>query len=254
MSLLSAVLMLVVSLALAGAGSVFLLNETRLSEQAVTRVQALGSAEVEIAHALEAWDERAETPLGDCLYLVERSGVGLLVHLSPPSFPEAGLASGSHVTLGPGALVEGVVDSLASGPALLGDLDLERVAQAAVTLSGGSYGWLPGSPAGGVTHILGDVELGGGDGSGVLLVDGNLAIRGPLTFRGVVLVRGVLDVTGSGLTSSHLYGSVVTFMGVTGDSTVRISYSKTIVDNVLCRFGTPQKLKRMSWTRLSQMG
>ncbi|HZH39422.1 MAG TPA: hypothetical protein VFD85_00340 [Gemmatimonadales bacterium] len=255
MTLFSAVLTMVVSLALMAASSVFLLNETRLSEQAVSRVQSSGSAEVEIARALEAWDERAATPLGGCLFLVERSGVGLLVHLNAPSFPEAGLAAGGHVTLGSGAIVEGLVDSLASGPALMGDLDLDRVAQAAsVTLPGGSYGLLPGGPAGGVTHILGDVELGGGDGSGVLLVDGNLVIKGPLTFRGVFLVRGALEVSGSGLTSSHLYGSVVTFMGATGDSTMRISYSKTIVDNVLCRFGTPQKLKRMSWTRLSQMG
>src|SRR5690242_13732998 len=199
MTLFSAVLTMVVSLALMAASSVFLLNETRLSEQAVSRVQSSGSAEVEIAHALEAWDERAATPLGGCLFLVERSGLGVLVHLNAPSFPEAGLVSAGHVTLGPGAIVEGVIDSLASGSGVIGDLDLDRVSQAAaVSLPGGSYGLLPGSPAGGVTHILGDVELGGGDGSGVLLVDGSLAIRGPLTFRGVVLVRGVLEVTGSG--------------------------------------------------------
>jgi len=255
MTLFSAVLTLVVSLALMAASSVFLLNETRLSEQAVTRVQSMGLAEVEIADALAAWDERAATPLGGCLFLVERSGLGLLVHLTPPAFPQAGLVSGGHVTLGPGAIIDGVVDSLASGPALIGDLDLGRVARAAaLTLSGGSYGVLPENPAGGVIHLLGDAELGGGDGGGVLLVDGNLTIRGSLTFSGVVLVRGALEVSGSGTSSSHLYGSVVTFIGATGDSTMRVTYSKAIVDNVLCRFGTPRKLRGMSWTRLGQGG
>ncbi|HEX4633517.1 MAG TPA: hypothetical protein VH163_06790 [Gemmatimonadales bacterium] len=255
MSLLSAILMLVVSLALTGAGSLFLLNETRLTERAVSQVQAVGAAEVEIAHALESWDARAATPLGGGLFLVERGGVGLLVHLRPPAFPEAGLVSGGHVTLGPGAIIEGAVDSLASGPGLTGDLDLGRVAAAAEqTLPGGSYGSLPSGPADGVIHVRGDMELRGGDGSGVLLVDGNVTLRGPVTFKGVVLVRGALMVSGNGPPSVHLYGSVVTFIAATGDSTMRITYSKAIVDNVLSRFGTPRKLRRMSWTRLSQMG
>ncbi|HEX4560306.1 MAG TPA: hypothetical protein VH113_00625 [Gemmatimonadales bacterium] len=246
---------MVVSLALTGAGSLFLLNETRLTERAVSQVQATGAAEVEIAHALESWDARVATSLGGGLFLVERSGVGLLVHLRPPAFPEAGLISGGHVTLGPGANIDGKVDSLASGPGLTGDLDLGRVAAAAEqTLPGGSYGSLPSGPADGVIHIQGDAELSGGDGSGVLLVDGNLTLKGPVTFTGVVLVRGALVVSGTDPSSLHLYGSVVTFIGATGDSGMRITYSKTIVDNVLSRFGTPRKLKCMSWTRLSQMG
>jgi hypothetical protein len=175
--------------------------------------------------------------------------------LIPPSFPEAGLVSGGHVTLGPGAIIDGVVDSLASGSRLIGDLDLSRVARAAeLTLPGGNYGSLPSAPAGGVIHIQGDAELGGGDGSGVLLVDGNLTVVGPLTFSGVVLVRGALAVSGVDASSTHLYGSVVTFIRATGDSSMLITYSKVITHNVLSRFGTPQMLRRMSWTRLSQGG
>lgn len=255
MSLLSAVLMMVVSLALMAAGAVFLVNETRLSEGAVAQVQSLGDAEVEIAHALETWDERAATPLDGGVFLVKRSGLGLLVYLGPPAFPEAAVISGGHVAVGPGAIIDGVVDSLASGSGLTGDLDLGRVAEVAdLTLPGGVYRSLPSVLAGGVIHIQGDAELGGGDGSGVLLVDGNLTIRGSLTFSGVVLVRGGLVVSGTAPSSVQLSGSVVTFIGVTGDSSLRITYSKPIVDNALNRFGTPRMLRRMSWIRLSQMG
>lgn len=258
MALLSAVLTLMVSLALMAAGSLFVLNETRLSERAVSQVQWLGAAETEIAGVLEAWDDRdghAATPLGGGLFLIQRSGLGLLVHSNPPSFPEAAVVSGGHVTLGPGATIEGAIDSGASGSGLTGDLDLGRVASLAdVSLSGGSYGSLPGAPPGGIVHIQGDAVLGGGAGSGVLLVDGDLTVKGPLTFSGVVLVRGALVVSGDGVSSTHLNGSVVTFTGVTGDSSMRVTYSKAIVDNALSRFGTPRKLRRMSWTRLSQMG
>ena len=255
MSLFSAVLMMVVSLALMAAGSVFLVNETRLCEREVSRVQSVGAAELEIAEALETWDARAATPLGGGLFLVARSGLGLLVRLRPVAFPEAALVSGGPVALDSGALVEGAVDSGASGPGLTGDLDLGRVAALAdLTLPGGRYGSLPSGSPGGVLHVQGDAELGGGDGSGVLLVDGNLLVSGPLTFSGVVLVRGTLVVSGRARSSIHLYGSVMTFMGVTGDSSLWVTYSKAIVDKELSRFGTPQRLKRMSWIRLSQGG
>lgn len=255
MSMVSAVLMMVISLALMAAGSVFLVNETRLSEREVSHVQSLGVAEVEIAHALETWDERGATSLGGGLFLVARSGVGLLVHLKPVAFPEAALVSGGSVALAPGALVEGAVDSGASGPGLTGDLDLGRVsALADLTLPGGRYGSLPSGPSDGVVLIQGDAELGGGEGSGVLLVDGNLTVSGPLAFSGVVLVRGALVVSGQVPSSTHLYGSVATFMGVTGDSSLWVTYSKAIIDKELSRFGTPLRLRRMSWTRLGQGG
>ena len=179
--------------------------------------------------------------------------MGLLVHLKPVAFPEAALIAGGSVSLAPSATVDGAVDSEARGAALIGDLDLERVASLAeLTLPGGRYGTLPSAPGGGVVHILGDAELRGGEGSGVLLVDGSLTVDGPLTFRGVVLVRGDLVVSGSGQPSTHLYGSVATLTQATGDSSLWVTYSKAIVDKELSRFGAPAKLRSRSWTRLSQ--
>ena len=255
MSLLSSVLMLVVSLALMAAGSVFLVQETRLSEQAVSRVQALGSAEVAIAHTLEAWDPRNATRVAPGLYLVNRSEVGLLVRLKPVAFPEAALIAGGSVTLAPGADVEGAVDSGASGSGLVGDLDVDRVsALADLTVPGGRYGTLPAAPGDGVLRIQGNAEVLGGNGSGVLLIDGDLTVSGPLTFSGVILVRGKLAMSGSAALSTHLRGSVVTFMSVTGDSSLWLTYDKTLIDKVLSKFGTPARLRTRSWTSLSQWG
>ena len=255
MSLLTSVLMLVVSLALMAAGSVFLVNETRLSERSVSQLQSAGAAEVAVARALEAWDPRSATRMGPSLYLINRSGLGLLVRLKPVAFPQAGLISGGGVSLGPGARVEGPIDSAATGSGLTGDLDLSRVSSLAdLTIPGGRYGTLPAAPADGVIHIEGDAELGGGSGSGVLLVDGDLTVTGPLTFNGVVLVRGELIVSGSVLMSTHLSGSVMTLMRATGDSSLWVTYDKALVSNALSRFGTPQRLPSRSWTSLSQVG
>jgi hypothetical protein len=268
MSLASAVLALVVSLALMSAGSLFLLNETRLAENALAEAQATGAAEVELGHALETWEEGRARPLGDNLFLLDVTGaaqdagpragararLGLLMRLQPPAFPEAALVSGGSVALSPGASIEGAVDSGASGAGLTGELDLGRVASlAGVVLPGGRYGSWPSFVAGQdppVVHIQGDAEIDGGEGAGVILVDGKLILRGPFTFSGVILVRGALVVSGSGTGKSHLSGSVVTFIGATGDSSMWITYSKSTVNNVLAMFGRPEKLRSRSWIKL----
>ena len=255
MALLSSVLMLVVSLALMAAGSVFLVNETRLSERSVSQLQEVGGAEVAIGHALESWDPRNATRISEGLYLIDRSGLGLLVRLKPVAFPQGALIAGGVVSLGTGTRVDGLIDSGVTDTGLTGNLDLARVASMAdLTIPGGRYGTLPSATGDGVIHIVGDAELGGGSGSGFLLVDGNLTVTGPLTFNGVVLVRGELVVSGPIASSTHLSGSVVTLMGATGDSSLWVTYDKALVSNVLSRFGTPERLPSRSWTSLSQVG
>jgi hypothetical protein len=297
MSLGSAVLALLVSLALMSAGSLFLLEETRLAENAVAEARASGAAELAVGQVLETWNDGRDAlhpypplarPLGGGLFLVDvvgtaadtgrwpggHSRAGLLVRLVPPAFPGAALVSAGRVTLSPGASIEGPLDSGASGTGLTGELDLGQVASmAGVTLPGGTYtprprtvggncqsgdplnwGVADGNGACGqylpVVHIQGDADLDGGEGAGVILVDGDLVVRGAFTFRGVVLARGALVVSGSGTGRSHLYGSVVTLIEATGDSSMWITYGKSIVDSVLCQFGRPEKLRSRSWTKL----
>lgn len=277
MSIASAVLALMVSLALMSAGSLFLLNETRLAQNSVAEAQAGGAAERSLGEVLETWAEGRDAqhpvppsarPLGGGLFLVNvtgtaadagpwrggRSRLGFLVRLVPPAFPEAALVSGGSVALSPGASIEGAIDSGVSGTGLTGGLDLGRVeSMAGVVLPGGRFGSWPGAVVGPyppVVHVQGDAEIDGGEGAGVILVDGNLSLRGSFAFSGVILVRGALVVSGSGPSKSHLYGSVVTFIGATGDSSMWITYSKPIVDNVLSWFGRPEKLRSRSWIKL----
>ncbi len=69
----------------------------------------------------------------------------------------------------------------------------ELAARAGVVLPGGS---VVSAPVGSVIHATGDLELSGGTGSGLLLVDGALRVSGSVTFRGVIVVAGGLTVTG----------------------------------------------------------
>jgi hypothetical protein len=60
-----------------------------------------------------------------------------------------------------------------------------------------------------VVHVTGDLTLLGGQGQGVLLVDGDLDIAGPFEYFGVIIVRGSLSTAGEGTSSPQLYGSLL---------------------------------------------
>lgn len=75
-----------------------------------------------------------------------------------------------------------IIDSLAA------DADLQ--------LPGGSTL----SASDGVIHVAGDATLTGGAASGILIVDGHLAITGPLLYEGVIIAREGLSATVSGVT------------------------------------------------------
>ena len=49
-----------------------------------------------------------------------------------------------------------------------------------------------------IIHALGDLQITGGTGQGILLVDGNLKLSGSFWFSGLVIVRGTLSTSGSG--------------------------------------------------------
>ena len=49
----------------------------------------------------------------------------------------------------------------------------------------------------GITHASGDLTLTGGEGSGILIVDGRLTIAGPLTFDGLVIARELRVLDGA---------------------------------------------------------
>ena len=59
-----------------------------------------------------------------------------------------------------------------------------------------------------LVHVAGDLTLHGGQGQGVLLVDGNLTLAGPFEYFGVIIVSGSLSSRGA-TSSLQLYGSVL---------------------------------------------
>ena len=49
-----------------------------------------------------------------------------------------------------------------------------------------------------IIHAKGDLHVSGGQGQGILLVDGNLTLSGKFWFSGLVIVRGTMQTTGAG--------------------------------------------------------
>lgn len=56
-----------------------------------------------------------------------------------------------------------------------------------------------------VIHIAGTANITGGEGQGILLVDGDLKLAGGFTFFGIVIVQGTFDPSGNGT----IYGAVM---------------------------------------------
>lgn len=97
----------------------------------------------------------------------------------------------------------------------------------------------------------GDLVLTGGEGQGVLLVDGDLSLGGGVTFHGVVIVRGRILSTGPG---GSIYGSVVAVNAggaqhdIGGNTLIR--YSSCALDRALLSSAPPGRLRSRSWIQL----
>ena len=77
----------------------------------------------------------------------------------------------------------------------IGELSLATLASTAdVILSGGTSTATPS----GVVHAMGDLTLTGGEGQGILIVDGLLRVSGPISFFGVIVARQGMLTTAPG--------------------------------------------------------
>jgi hypothetical protein len=106
-----------------------------------------------------------------------------------------------------------------------------------------------------ILHVSGDLTLAGGEGQGILLVDGNLEFSGPYRFYGLVLVRGGISVPSAGA-GVALKGAV--FASQVGASSapvsgVQVSFSKCIVDRVLQSSGQLIPLRSRGWKQLFEV-
>ena len=104
-----------------------------------------------------------------------------------------------------------------------------------------------------IIHSTGDLQLTGGIGQGVLLVEGNLEVSGGFEFYGPVLVRGSLKTTGQG---GHFNGGVMAANvdlnqnTVLGDAVVQ--YSACAVAKATRGSALPIFAKGRSWVQLFQ--
>ncbi len=148
--------------------------------------------------------------------------------------------------------------------------------QATITLPGGSwetwplsngpdcdvaslYNWGDGSRSDGpcssylpIVHVLGPLTLTAGQGQGILLVDGNLAIGGGYRFFGLVMVRGTFDAPGSGVGSSVWGGVAAARIAaearpLTG---IAVMYSKCMISHALRTSGSLVPLRSRAWKQL----
>lgn len=110
-------------------------------------------------------------------------------------------------------------------------------------------GYLP------VIHVQGDATLDGGEGQGILLVQGNLRFQAGFRFFGLVLVRGRIEVS-PGVGEVTLQGAV--FAGGVGreDEPVnglKVTFSKCVIDRALRSSGRLVALRSRAWKQLFEV-
>jgi hypothetical protein len=183
-------------------------------------------------------------------------------------------SSNGQVTGNPNVLVTPTMDSttfLQYGSVSYGQL----VARASITLGSGTYApvpvssagtctlgptnWgdatAPGNPCGGyfpITHIAGNATLTGGQGQGVLLVDGNLTLSGSFTFNGLVVVRGSFTTTPGG--SSTIYGGLlaqsINLSTTAFNGDINVNFSRCALQKAMDATGVVALARSRSWVRL----
>jgi len=112
----------------------------------------------------------------------------------------------------------------------------------------------PAGPCGGRFPIVwsdGDLSLTGGEGQGVLVVDGDLSLGGAVTFHGAIIVRGRIVTAGAG---GNIHGGVVAINAAgaqhdIGGSTL-MQYSSCALDRALLASASPARVRSRSWIQL----
>ncbi len=115
----------------------------------------------------------------------------------------------------------------------------ELAARADVSLPAGSAVV---APAANVIHATGDLELTGGTGSGLLLVDGALRVSGSVMFRGVIVISGGLTVTGGTFALAGLVRSRggQPAVDVNATATMSLRYDPCAVRDIEWHAGRPK--------------
>jgi hypothetical protein len=102
-----------------------------------------------------------------------------------------------------------------------------------------------------IIHAQGDLKISGGEGQGILLVDGDLSVEGGAEFYGPVIVKGSLKTAGTG---GHFNGGVMAANVDLEQSTLLgnavVNFSSCALSKALAGTATPAFVARRSWTEL----
>ncbi len=183
--------------------------------------------------------------------------VGPCLAGAPPVLRDSAAAGGTLAAWATRAAAE--IRSLADKWVQSGTLTPAPRSSGGACLVGDPANWgdpdSPGSACGDhfpVIHASGDLELLGGRGQGVLLVDGDLVVRGGFRFRGPVVVNGHLTTTSEG---GHFSGGVVAARVVLAQNAPRgptIGFSSCALDRALAASAAGEVLAERGWLRQSQ--
>jgi hypothetical protein len=110
----------------------------------------------------------------------------------------------------------------------------------------------PGGPCGRYFPVIwseSSLTVTGGEGQGVLIVNGDLSVQGGFRFFGPVIVGGTLRVGGAG---AEFLGGVIAGQAEGSSAPVAIRYSACAVDRALAGSATVELLRERSWINLYQ--
>jgi hypothetical protein len=120
-----------------------------------------------------------------------------------------------------------------------------------VDLPPGAFLGSPADTALTVLHALGDLEIGGGERRGVLLVDGDLVLGGGVRFLGLVVVRGTLRFRDAGGSVAGAVLAGAADLGGGGASGPRgVAFSSCALARALAAAGTVSALPERAWAEL----
>lgn len=104
-----------------------------------------------------------------------------------------------------------------------------------------------------IIHVNGNLKLTGGEGQGILLVDGDLDVSGGVNFFGPVIVKGALSVTGNG-SGARFVGGVMAENVYLDDSKVAgnalVSYSSCVINKALTGSASPMFDRERGWIEM----
>jgi hypothetical protein len=105
-----------------------------------------------------------------------------------------------------------------------------------------------------IIHLAGSATLNGGQGQGILLVDGDLTIEGSYHFYGVAIVQGDFRTSAEGDIDARFWGMTmartVNLSTQTVADVAELNYSKCVIVNALQRTASVAQTRSRGWLQL----